>query len=158
MTELQISLPRVIGARRALLVGAALMTGIVLWAAAYGAGLCPWLGYTSQSLRSINIGGRLPVAQMGTGRVRLGFGTFVFFAGQTIVLSYDAQIDDGCMSMHVWRMLGGSADFNRCVATSGKGEWTVPVTATGLYHIFVTSRPIKGRWDMSYAVWWGARR
>ena len=107
MTELQISLPRVIGARRALLVGAALMTGIVLWAAAYGAGLCPWLGYTSQSLRSINIGGRLPVAQMGTGRVRLGFGTFVFFAGQTIVLSYDAQIDDGCMSMHVWRMLGG---------------------------------------------------
>ncbi|HEX6843179.1 MAG TPA: hypothetical protein VF113_16715 [Stellaceae bacterium] len=157
MAQLQIPLPRLIGSRQAMLVGIALMTGMVLWVAAFTTGLCPWLGYTSQSRRSVNIGG-LPVAEMSSGRVRLGFGTFVFFAGQTIVLAYDARISDGCMSMHVWRISDRSADFDQCVKTSGKGEWTVPVTETGLYHIFVTSRPIQGRWDMSYAVWWGAKQ
>jgi hypothetical protein len=155
---LQISAPALLGRRGAGRAGTTLLALVGLWLAAYGTGLWPWLGYASQSRASINIG-RFPVGEMSTGRFRAGLGTFVFFKGQTIVLSYDADIGDGCLSMHVWRLAGeeGSADYNRCVSETGRGEWAVPVTATGLYHIYVTARPVKGRWDMSYTVWWGAR-
>lgn len=158
MTQLRISMPALIGAKHARQVGLALLAIVALWVVAYACGLWPWLGYASQSRASINVG-RFPIGEMSTGRFRLGFGTFVFFRGQRIVLDYDAQIADGCMSMHVWRIgtADGSADFNDCVDKSGQGEWTVPVTATGIYHVFVTPRSVKGRWDMSYSIWWGAR-
>lgn len=159
MAQLTISLPRAIGPRPARFIGFTLIGALVLWVGGYAAGFWPWLGYASQARSSINIG-RYPVGEMSTGKFRLGFGTFVFFKGQKIVVSYDADIAAGCLSMHVWQWAGrgAGADDNKCVTASGTGEWAVPVAATGLYHIFVTSRPVKGRWDMSYAVWWGAGR
>src|SRR5579864_8923622 len=139
MAQLQVSLPRLVGPGRARLIGIALLAAMALWVAAYLSGAWPWIGYVSQSRASLNIG-RFPVGEMSTGRFRLGFGTFLFFKGQTIVVSYDAQIAAGCMSLHVWRIgtTEGSADFNECLAQSGAGEWTVPVDATGLYHVFIT--------------------
>lgn len=159
MAQLTISMPGLIGRRPTRFIGITLAGVLVLWMGGYAAGLCPWLGYASQSGRSINVG-RFPVGQASTGKFRLGFGTFLFFKGQTVVVSYDARITAGCLSMHVWQWAGqgAGADDNNCVAASGTGEWAVPVTSTGLYHVFVTPRTVNGRWDMSYSVWWGAKR
>ena len=159
MAQLTMSLPGAIGRGPAGFVGIALLGALALWIGGYSAGICPWLGYASQSGSSINIG-RFPVGEASTGKFRLGFGTFVFFKGQTIIVSYKAKIAAGCLSIHVWQwaVQGAGADYNNCVAANGTGEWAVPVTATGLYHVFVTPRTVGGRWDMSYSVWWGARR
>jgi hypothetical protein len=64
--------------------------------------------------------------------------------------------------MHVWHLLDHSknAHVSKCVATSGHGEWRVPIKKTGLCRIFINSSPIKGNrpgWDMTSSVWWGAR-
>jgi hypothetical protein len=159
MARVKIALPRVVGPRWTARIALAMVAALACWVAAFATGLFPWLGYASRSGRSISIG-PFPVGEANPGGLRFGLSNFLFVAGQTIVLSYDAKIADGCLSMHVWRVFSPSkpADFNQCVTASGKGEWTVPVSATGIYHIFVTPRPIKGRWDMSFSVWWGAKR
>lgn len=154
MTDVQISLPRLLGARGASFAGAALIAAVVLWVAGYAAGLWPWLGYAGQSSQSLNIG-NFPIGRDESGQTRLGLSTFLYVAGQNIVVAYDANIGAGCLSLHVWRIAG--ADANRCVDASGKGEWTVPVTRTGLYHIYAAPRSVGGRWAMSYSIWWGAR-
>ncbi len=86
----------------------------------------------------------------------------VFFKGQTIVGSYDANIRRGCLGMHVWPLFNRTPGdhVSQCVTTSGKKEWTVPVTKTGVYVISLDSSLIKGPgpgWDMDYTAWWGAR-
>ncbi len=153
--DVPIPIGRVLGARGARLAGGAVIACLLLWLGGYAAGLWPWLGYASQSTRTLGVGG-LPVGRIGDGQTRLGFATFYYFAGQTIVVDYDATIGSGCLSLHVWRI--GGEDDNRCVETSGKGEWTAPVTQSGLYHVFATPRTEGGGSAMSYSLWWGARR
>jgi hypothetical protein len=124
----------------------------------------PWLGYETITRSSLGVGpNHFIIGEDRThGSFSFGPRTFVFVQGQTIVVSYDAEIRRGCLWMHVWHIFHHAKDehVSQCLTESGQGEWTVPVIETGLYRIFVDSSPIKGRrpgWDMTYSVWWGAR-
>lgn len=149
--------------RTAVRVGLGFAALVLLWMASYALGLFPWLGYAAMDRSSLGVGpNHFIIGEDKTGSFRFGPQTFVFLEGQTIVVSYDADIRRGCLWMHVWHMLERSkaAHVSQCVTKSGRGEWTVPIKQTGLYRIFIDSSPIKGNrpcWDMTYSVWWGAR-
>lgn len=147
---------------RAVAIG--LLGAFVLWLVAYVSGVWPWLGYEAWTTRSAEVGpGHVIIGRdRAGGNFGFGLGTFVFFAGQTVVVSYDADIRRGCLWLHVWPLVRPApADHvSQCVTASGKGEWTVPIPKTGAYVINVDASVIKGTgpgWDMDYAVWWGAR-
>jgi len=142
---------------------AAVILAMLVWPAGYAAGAFPWLGYASRSGRSVSIGPGPGVIIGETGdRMSLGLTSFVFFAGQNIVVSYDAEIRRGCLWLQVWHAFrqGRGSNVSQCVTTSGAGEWVVPVTETGYYTVIVNSSVAHGAgpdWDMRYTVWWGAR-
>jgi hypothetical protein len=152
-----------VGTRAAVRFGLGLAAAVALWLGSYALGLFPWLGYATTDRRSIGVGPHhFIIGENRTPSFSIGPQTFWFVEGQTIVVSYDADIRRGCLWMHVWHMLDHSKDahVSQCVSDSGRGEWTVPVKKTGLYRIFTDSSPIKGDrpgWDMTYSVWWGAR-
>lgn len=143
--------------------GIGLVAVFALWLGSYVLGLFPWLGYAATDRSSIGVGpNHFIVGEDSVGAFSLGPQTFLFIAGQTIVVSYDADIRRGCLWMHVWHILDHSKNehISQCVTTSGHGEWTVPIKQTGLYRIFIDSSAIKGNrpgWDITYSVWWGAR-
>jgi len=152
------------GRRASLLAGVAVIAGLVLWVVLYATGIWPWFGYESWTRSSIAVGpGHFIIGEdRAGGSTGFGLGTFVFFKGQTIVVSYDVTIRRGCLWMHVWHLWdhGPNKSVTQCVATSGQGEWTVPVGATGFYAIIIDPSVIKGPgpgYDMDYTVWWGAR-
>jgi hypothetical protein len=156
--------PPLTGGGIAKAVGVGVLAGLALWFAAYAAGIMPWLGYQSYTRSSIGVGPKYFV--VGENRSGGGFGigpsTFLYFAGQKIVVSYDAEIRRGCLWLQVWHLLdqGPRENVSECVTKSGKGEWTVPVDKTGLYTLIIDSSLIKGAgpgWDMTYRLWWGAR-
>lgn len=153
-----------INTRAAMRVGLGFVAALMSWLGLYALGLFPWLGYAAMDRSSVGIGpNHFIIGEDKTGGA-FSFGpqSFVFVQGQTIVVSYDADIRRGCLWMQVWHMLDHTKDahVSQCVTASGRGEWTVPVKETGLYRIFIDSSPIKGNrpgWDMTYSVWWGAR-
>ena len=162
--ELQAQRTVRIGARTAVRVGLGFGAALVLWMSSYAVGLFPWLGYAAVDRSSIGVGpDHFIVGENKTGAFSFGPQTFVFVDGQTIVVSYDADIRRGCLWMHVWNISGRANKedhVSQCVTASGRGEWTVPIKETGLYRIFIDGSPIKGNrsgWDMTYSVWWGAR-
>ena len=152
-----------IRARTAVQVGFGLVAAIALWLALYAVGVFPWLGYETVTRSSLGSGpNHFIIGENRAGGFSLGPRTFLFARGQTIVVSYDAEIRRGCLWMHVWNMFdhAKAEHVSQCVTKSGPGEWTVPVNQTGLYRIFIDASPIKGNrpgWDLSYSVWWGAR-
>ncbi len=153
-----------IGRRLSILIGAGIIAAFALWAAAYATGILPWLAYGSWTSSSIDVGpGHLIIGEnRAGGGMGFGLGTFVFVKGQTIVVSYDVTIRRGCLWLQVWHLWdrGPHENVSQCVATSGKGEWTVPVAETGIYDIIIHPSVIKGPgrgWDMDYTIWSGAR-
>lgn len=161
MALISLSSPFATNARVIKAAAAVLIAVPVLWLVLYATGAFPWLGYERLSRSSIR---QWPVGIVGETRSGTGFGIneFWFFRGQTIVVSYDAEIRRGCLWMHVWHLFrrGPGADVSRCVTESGKGEWEVPVVESGVYHIFIDGSPMAGAgrgWDMTYSVWWGVR-
>ncbi len=162
MAVLSIPLPQVVNSGLARVIGVGVTAALILWAAAYAAGVFPWIGYAWLSRSSIDVGpGHFIIGEDRAGSA-FGFSNFVFFKGQTIVVSYDAEIRRGCLAMHVWPLFNRTPGdhVSQCVTTRGKKEWTVPVTTTGVYVISVNSSLIKGTgpgWDMDYTAWWGAK-
>jgi hypothetical protein len=150
-------------ARAAVRAGLGFAALVALWLGSYLLGLFPWLGYAAVDRSSIGVGpNHFIIGEDRAGSFFLGPMTFVFVAGQTVVVSYDAEIRRGCLWMQVWHILDHSknASVYQCIMTGGRGEWTVPINETGLYRIFIDGSPIKGNrpgWDMTYSVWWGAR-
>ena len=149
--------------RAAARLGVGVAAVFALWLGSYALGLFPWLGYANMDRRSLGVGpNHFIIGEDKVGSLSLGPQTFVFVEGQTIVVSYDADIRRGCLWMSVWHILDHSKNAHvfQCVTTSGQGEWTVPIKRTGLYRIFINSSPTKGNrpgWDLTYSVWWGAR-
>ena len=147
----------------AIYTGLAFVAVLAIWFGAYASGVFPWLGYVSLNSRSL---AAEPVGIVGrdtTGAsTQIGLKTFAFLKGQTIVIRYDAEIRRGCLWLQVWHMFreGKDSSVSTCITASGTGEWTVPVTETGVYAVIIDSSVIRGvrpGWDMSYAAWWGAR-
>jgi hypothetical protein len=162
MAVTSIPLSPAVSAGLARVIGVGIAAALILWGALYVAGVFPWFGYAWLSRSSIDVGpGHFIIGEDRAGST-FGFNNFVFFNGQTIVFSYDATIRRGCLWMHVWPLFDRAPGdhASQCVTTSGKGEWTVPVTKTGVYVISVDSSLIKGAgpgWDMDYTAWWGAK-
>jgi len=159
----QVPVPPLIGGQTGRAIGIAAVIALALWPLAYAAGFFPWLGYAWLSRSSIGVGpGHFVVGEDRAGST-FGLSTFLFFKGQTIVVSYEADIRRGCLWLQVWNMLHhgpGESSVYTCVPASGKGEWTVTVSQTGLYDIIVHPSVVRGAgpgWRMSYTAWWGAR-
>jgi hypothetical protein len=141
---------------------AVLLFCLGVWAVAYGAGAFPWLGYAWISRSSFGAG---PVGIIGetSAGTELGFSTFLFFKGQEITVAYDADIKAGSLGFYVYRPYDGTLGdgVSHYVTESGAGEWSMPVPATGIYHITIEPSPAKGAgrgYDLIYTAWWGARR
>jgi hypothetical protein len=164
MSLLEVHSRRPLGRRASAMAGIAVAAGLVLWAVLYATGVWPWFGFEAWTRRSVAVGpGQLIIGEdRAGGSTGFGFSTFVFFKGQTIVVSYDVTIRRGCLWMQVWHLgdHGPNESVSQCVAASGEGEWTVPVGATGFYAIIIDASVTKGPgpgYDMDYTVWWGAR-
>src|SRR5688572_2048536 len=127
--------PATPGLRRSRGIAIGVIAALILWAAAYAAGIVPWLGYSRLSRSSVDVGpGHFIIGEDRVGTT-FGISTFAFVKGQTIVFSYDATIRRGCLGMRVWPLFNRAPGdhVSQCLTTSGKGEWTVPVSKTGVY-------------------------
>jgi hypothetical protein len=141
--------------------GIAAIALLVAWVGAYAVGAFPWIGYAWLERSSHGLG---PITIIGETRVgtEFGFDDFLFFKGQEVVIAYDADIRAGSLWFHVFNLYDGVLGDGRYhyVSESGRGEWTVPIARTGLYHITVDPSPVRGKgrgWDLTYTAWWGAR-
>ena len=161
MAVYTVRLPPLVGPRVGRLIGIAVIGALALWPLAYVTGVFPWLGYAWLSRSSIGVGpGHFIVGESRYG-TSLGLSWFPYAKGQTIVVSYDAEIARGCLWLQVWHVWhrGRDSSVHRCITESGRGEWRVTVAETGLYVVIINSSPTKGAgrgWEMSYTVWWGA--
>jgi hypothetical protein len=143
---------------RALLV---VLVALASWTLAYATGAFPWLGYASVMRRSTSLGA---ITVAGEERIGWegGIEEFVFFRGQQIVIDYDVEIRKGSLYFHVFQPFDGTLGdgTSHYVTESGKGVWTLPVEATGYYHVSIGPSVLHGPgvgWDLSYTVTWGAR-
>ena len=134
---------------------------LVGWATSYASGAWPWIGYASMTRSTFGAG---PITIIGENRrgIDVGLENFCFFKGQEIVIDYDAEIRAGSLWFHVYRPFDGVLGDGPSlyITENAKGEWTVPIEATGYYHITIDGSPTKGRgrgYDISYTVKWGAR-
>lgn len=117
--------------RTAARVAIGFLAVLLLWLGSYALGLFPWLGYAAMDRSSIGVGpNHFIIGEDKVGSFGLSPHTFVFVEGQTIVVSYDANIRRGCLWMHVWHVFhrGKDRHVSQCDTASGRGEWTVPVT------------------------------
>jgi hypothetical protein len=132
------------------------------WLGSYFSGAWPWLGWASLTRSSFGAGNITIVGESRRG-IDLGFDDFVFFEGQEVVVEYDVEVRAGSLWFHVFQPWNGVLGDGRShyVSASGKGTWTMPVTDTGYYHVTIEGSPTRGPgrgWDLTYEVWWGARR
>ena len=143
------------------MAGAALFVAIAIWLGAYASGAAPWLGYASVKSSSIGAGPISIIGETGS-HATFGLDTFYFFAGQEIVIEYEAEIAAGSLWFHVFRPFDGTLGdgMTHYVTKSGAGTWTARIPESGLYAINIEPSPARGAgrgWDLSYSVWWGAR-
>jgi len=133
-----------------------------LWAAVYFSGVWPWLGYAAMSRSSFGAG---PVGILGEDSAGGSYGLtdFLYLKGQEIVIEYDAEIQAGSLSFHVFQpfddVLGDGVMYY--VTESGAGTWTWRVPETGIYSVLIAPSVTHGAgrgYDMSYTAWWGARQ
>jgi hypothetical protein len=138
-----------------------LIAAFVLWVGCYATGIFPWIGYAWLDRSSFGAG---PITIIGENRagISLGFNEFLLFAGQEVVIGYDARIEAGSLWFYVYNVydfkLGDGV--THYVTESGTGEWTTRIERTGVYHITVEPSPVRGKgqgWDLTYVAWWGAR-
>jgi hypothetical protein len=139
-----------------------IVAALAIWAALYLSGACPWLGYAWLQRSSIGVGERAIVGETKAGS-SFGAKTFLFLAGQDVVVDYDADIRAGALWLYVYRPFDGvlGDGVAHYVTETGSGIWAVRINETGFYSISIGPTVTQGGghgWDMNYAVWWGARR
>lgn len=134
---------------------------LVGWLSAYASGVWPWFGYVSLEKSTFGAGGITIIGEDSQG-IDFGLETFPVFAGQEIVIEYEAEIRAGSLWLYVYQPFDGQlGDGNSLYVTkSGKGQWTVPVEKTTIVHVSIDGSPTRGAgrgYDLAYTVKWGAR-
>jgi hypothetical protein len=162
MALMQVNSPPLAGPRSGKAIAIAIIVALAAWPLAYAAGIFPWLGYAWLSRSSIEVGPKHFILGEDKAGTSFGLNTFLFFKGQTIVISYDADIRRGCLWMQIFHLghQGPDSSVFRCATESGRGEWRVPVAQTGIYDLIIHPSVVKGPgpgWEISYTAWWGAQ-
>lgn len=158
MALLDFSSPFRLSPRASPLAAAGIVAAIIAWFGGFLTGISPWLGVAWLARSTI---GPTPIGETSAG-TSLGVSTFLFFAGQDIVIDYDVDIRGGSLWFHVHQpfdsVLGDGV--SHYVTASGRGEWTWRVPEAGIYAVSIEPSLIRGPgrgYDLAYTAWWGAR-
>jgi hypothetical protein len=81
------------------------------------------------------------------------------FAGQTLTVTYDCQIEHGSLGITVWRRpllpLATAApplDKRTIRASTLKAQYEIPIDQTGFYEVDITPWRERNRYDLTYDV------
>ena len=143
-----------VGGPIALLLAAA----IVVAGGAYFAGVIQTLGYER---RHVTFSGFASGTKSGGG---FGLKHMLFFEGQTFFAEYDADVREGSLRIGILETFGPIGDkphFVESVSETSSGAVAFAIPKTGIYSIYFDGSVLgggqSGRYDVSYAVRWGAR-
>lgn len=143
-----------------LAAAAAIGLVLVLWVAAYLAGLAPWLGYMDRSIRNVSAGAVTIVGDTSSG-TEFGPTEFPFLAGQELFVDYDVELRRGALKINVLEYSTFDFVLWETVTHSGSGTVSVRIPRTGLYSISIEPTVVgaigERGYDLDISAVWGAR-